>query len=116
MNIEEMLERVDIDIADAKKQVNLQHSLNRLHENKDFQALIMEGYLKDEAHRICLCMADPEFDSPEKQENLHRMAFGVGSLFQYFRKVAMMGQMSQSALDEHEQTRQQLLEEQGEVL
>jgi hypothetical protein len=116
MNLEEMIEKIDVDIEDAKRQIDLRDSLNRLHENKDFQAVIMEGYIKEEASRIALCLADAEFQTPEKQEQLNKMAYGIGGLFQYFRKLSMMAQMSESALHDHEQAKADMLAEEGEVI
>ena len=116
MNLEEMIEKIDLDIEDAKRQISLRDSLNRLHENKDFQAIIMEGYIKDEASRIALCMADAEFQTQEKQEQLTKMSYGIGGLFQYFRKLSMMAEMSETALQAHEQTKVEMLTEEGEVI
>lgn len=108
--VEKMLEQLEISIEEAKEKIALRDSLTELHNNKHFKALILDGYIKEEASRICLCMADAEFVSPEKQESLHRMAFGIGSLFQYFRKIHLMGDMAEQSLKESEETRIELMQ------
>lgn len=59
--------------------------LDRLLANPDFQEIILEGYCKNEAHRIALASGNPNLQSAESQADLFSQVKGIGHLMAYLR-------------------------------
>lgn len=108
---EAQLQQIEISLEDAQANVALAEKLNRLHKNKDFQELIVEGYFRDEASRAVLLKADPEMCEDREQKQLNDIITSIGGLRQYFHKVFRLGQMSEQSMEADKQTRQELLAE-----
>lgn len=108
---EAQLQQIEISLEDAQANVALAEKLNRLHKNKDFQELIIEGYFRDEASRAVLLKADPEMCEDREQKQLNDIITSIGGLRQYFHKVFRLGQMSEQSMEADKQTRQELLAE-----
>lgn len=103
---------VEVSIEQAKTAINLRNSLVKLMENKDFQAVIEVGYLKEEAVRMV--MARGNFNlTPETRENISNALYGVASLEQFFQEIIRNGASADAALGEHEQTREDILAEEA---
>ena len=108
---EAQLQQIEISLEDAQSNVALAEKLNRLHKNKDFQDLIIEGYFKDEASRAVLLKSDPEMCEDREQKQIGDIITSIGGLRQYFHKVFRLGQMSEQSMEADKQTRQDLLAE-----
>lgn len=108
---EAQLQQIEISLEDAQANVALAEKLSRLHKNKDFQELIVEGYFRDEASRAVLLKADPEMCEDREQKQLNDIITSIGGLRQYFHKVFRLGQMSEQSMEADKQTRQELLAE-----
>lgn len=109
---EQQLSNIQISIENAKKAIELAQALQRLHENPDFKAVILEDFFHEEAHRAVLLKADQAMAPPEKQKAVDDVITSIGGLYNYFGKVYRMAEMSQRAMEADQQTREELLEEQ----
>lgn len=105
------LEQVELTIEAANKAIKLKKSLDRLIKNRDFRAIIDEGYLKDEAVRLVHLKADFNMASEDNQDFVNRGIDSIGSLRGYFSKILQQGAGAEAALQEHEKTRETILAE-----
>ncbi len=108
---EAQIHQIEMSLEEAKANIELAEVLDRLHKNKDFQAIIVAGYFKDEASRAVLLKGDPEMMADSEQKQIGLIIDGIGALRQYFHKIFAMGQMSHNTLVADEATRTELLAE-----
>jgi hypothetical protein len=85
------------------------HSLERLYKNNDFKALVLEGYLERESHRVVLLKADPNMQDENNSKNLDKIITGIGEFYQYLNRVEILGKMSERAIMENSRVRQDIL-------
>lgn len=81
------IEQLEHDIQVAKQAVALGHALERLMHNRDFQTLILTGYLENEAVRLVHLKADPSMDKPHSQASILAQIDSIGALAEYFRGI-----------------------------
>lgn len=62
-------------------------AVDRLLQNADFNSIIMEGFVKEEAHRLALATDNPALQSPESQASLFTQIKAIGILVSYLRKL-----------------------------
>lgn len=103
------LEEVEIQIEEAQRLRILRDKCIKLLGNKQFKDVIETAYFKDEAAR--LVMAKSALLNEEQQFNIDKMIYGVGALRNFLREVIRRGAEMDGAIEECEQTRQVLLEE-----
>ena len=108
---EQQIKHIDLSIEQAKANIQRYEQLNKLASNKEFKELILDGYFRDEASRLVLLKADPNMLGDTEQLHIGKLIDGIGALRQYFSTIERIGEMSQRALKEHEQTREELLQE-----
>ena len=103
------LEQVEIQIEMANKLRKLRDNCVKLTANKARKDVIDEGYFKEEAAR--LVMAKSSNLNAEQMELIDRMQYGIGALANYIESVMRRGAEMDQALDEHEETREEILAE-----
>ena len=103
------LEQVEIQIEMANKLRKLRDNCVKLTANKAWKDVIDEGYFKEEAAR--LVMAKSSNLNAEQMELIDRMQYGFGALANYIESVMRRGAEMDQALDEHEETREEILAE-----
>jgi len=111
MTNETDLQSVEITIEQAKAQIENMQALDRLRKNKDFIALIETGFLKDEASRVVLALAEPALQADDQQKQLYKMIDACGYLRQYLNRIYQFGHHAEGALASHEDTRNELMSE-----
>jgi len=111
-DFEEQLHQVEISVDQAKQSIKFAEALERLHSNKDFKEVILEGYFRDEASRLVLLKSDPEMQDKARQRDVMNAITAVGGLFGYFNKVFTFGTIAKRTLKEDEDTKQAILQEQ----
>lgn len=109
--IEHDIQQVEIDIDHARKAIKKMEALDRLYRNKDFQEVVAEGYFKDEASRLVLLKGDVNIND-ESERHCEKMINGIGCLRAYFQMVNHFGSQAQAAMEDYENTREELLQEQ----
>lgn len=101
-------------IRRAKEQVETHAALARLQQNRDFQRVVLGGYLKDEAVRLVHLRVDPAMQTPERQASVLRQIDGIGCLLDYFRTLELTAANAEKSIALDEMTREDLLAEGAE--
>ena len=107
------LEQVEIQIEMATKIRKLRDNTVRLMASKEFKDVIEDGYYKEEAAR--LVMAKSSNLTPEQKVLIDNMQYGIGALANYIESVMRRGAEMDQALNEHEETREEILAEEIKV-
>jgi len=105
------IESLELNIRAAKKTAELGKSLDRLTHNNDFKSLIIEGYFEKEAIRLVSLKGDPNMQDSDSQTALIKQMDAIGGLRQYLSAVLQLARMSEKALIEDEETRDEILAE-----
>ena len=105
------VEAIELNIEAAKKLVAKGEALGRLHDNKDFQALVMEGHFKEEAARVTQLKAAPHQQDEKSQASLLKQIDAIGTLFQYFITIEMRAEMARNAITDSEEELAAMAEE-----
>jgi hypothetical protein len=107
------IEQVDIQIESAHKMRKLRDSCVKLMDSQYFKDVIDQGYFKEEAAR--LVMAKSSNLTAEQMNLIDNMQYGVGALANYLEAVMRRGTEMDTALKEHEETREEILAEEVSV-
>jgi len=107
------LEQVEIQIDMANKLRKLRDNCVKLTASEPWKDVIDTGYFKEEAAR--LVMAKSSNLSSEQMELIDRMQYGVGALANFIESVMRRGAEMDQALNEHEETREEILAEEVKV-
>ena len=78
------LVEVDARIEDLQSQVEIGAAIERLHENADFQTVILDGYLDAEADRLFGILTNPTFFKRDQMENTMDRLNSVRHIREYF--------------------------------
>ncbi len=92
------IEQIELSIKEAEAKVERRDRLAKLHENKAFRELIVDGYFKDNAVRLVSAYGDPS--ASHLQADLLKDIEAVGRLQQYFRTIYQQGDAAERALVE----------------
>lgn len=107
------IEQVELSIAEAKKMVAKAKQVRKLINNKDFQAVVDDGYFRDEAARLVHIKSDPNI--PEELRPFIEMDInGIGGFKRYLRNIMHFGNLAEQELQENEETLEELRQEEGE--
>jgi len=110
---EEQLNKLELTIEDAQEKVALAEKLQRLHNNKDFQEIILEKFFRDESHRVVMAKADPAMQGDVDQKGLDDLMTAIGELYKYFHMIFVFGEGAARALEADSQTRTEILAEEA---
>jgi hypothetical protein len=109
MNEQEMqIKNVEISIDSAKEAIKMADALNRLHKNKDFKRVILEGYLREHPAQLAILSADPEMATPDRQAHVSRLFTGIGALAKYFDQIFTTGDRMEYEIEQAEATLDEL--------
>jgi hypothetical protein len=103
------LEQVEIQIDTARRIRSLRDSCVKLMDSKYFKDVIEEGYFKEEAAR--LVMAKSSNLTVDQMRLIDNMQYGVGALANFLESVMRRGSEMDTAIGEHEETREEILAE-----
>lgn len=107
------IEQVELSISEAKKSIEMGKMAEKLAINRDFKKVVMDGYFVDEAARLVHLLGDPRLNQ-EGRESVLRDIQGLGAFKQYLQNKVREGHMAQDALEEHQETLDELRDEDGE--
>lgn len=99
----ETLRTVEITIEQAKEAIQLHEQLLSLEQNKDFKALIIDGYLHDEPARIAGMLAEPGQQGEIDQRELMGAIKSIGHIRQYLINIHRAGLSAKESLINHEE-------------
>lgn len=108
LNLKREIEDIDNRIDELKHLVELNESLERLHENDDFKKLILDGYLGDEAERIFGLLTMPTNLKRDQLENLMDMLGSIRNLKGYFKTIIIGADNAQAQIEEEILYRQEI--------
>ena len=107
-----VVKEIEVDLEDAKAAVAKSEALERLHQNKDFKEVVLQGYFRDHAADLTSLLAHPAMT--QQRELILRSIEAVGETQQYFSTVFQQGAMQAEAISQHETALSELAEE-GEL-
>lgn len=107
------VQAIEENIRQAKLIAGKGEALERLRQNRDFKAVILDGYFKEEAIRLVHLKADPSMQSPDMQKSIVAQMDAIGSLNQYFTAVVQQGSIALKAISADEETRDEILAEEN---
>lgn len=105
------IKEIEDNIKEARKTVELGHSLERLFNNRDFKKIVLEGYFRDEAIRLVHLKGDPAVQSAESQAAIIRSMEAISELSNYFRNVRHQVMLAEKSIQSDEAMIEELLEE-----
>jgi len=82
--------QLEAQLEETKVLKNRREQAERLSKNKDFRALIIEGFCLHDAARFVQLSADPAMDEAARADSLN-MAQASGHLKRYLQMQIMMG-------------------------
>lgn len=110
MDMEEF-QSIERNIADAKDIASVGEALERLKKNKDFKAVILEGYFKAEAIRLVHLRGDPAFQTPERKQSILNQIDAIGILSGFFYQIEHKTRMAEQAIRSGEEELEEMLKE-----
>lgn len=116
MNTAQEIESLERDITQAKPIIEFGSALERLDRNKDFRAVIKEGYFKNEAIRLVHLKADPNMQTPEKQAAIIAQIDAIGTLAMYLNTSLYLADQARKSVNASEELRDAIIAEQSEVV
>lgn len=111
----EHIQQIELNILQAKALIAHGEALRRLSNNKDFKAIIREGYLKDEAIRLVHLKGAPSRQSAQEQAEIVKEIDGIGALMGYFQVIEHRAMLAEQAIAADEETLSELESEAGSV-
>jgi hypothetical protein len=109
MSTDQELQDLEDNINDAKHFIDIKESTIKLFKNKEFKKVVLEYYFKEEAAR--LVMAKATSLTTEQQLLIDNMIYGIGALSNFFDSVLTRGMQAEQALQDDEDARTQILQE-----
>ena len=103
------IEQVEIQIEMAQKLRKMRDNCVKLTASEPFKDVITEGYFKEEAAR--LVMAKSSGLNADQLKLIDNMQYGIGALANFIESVMRRGAEMDQALNEHEETREEILAE-----
>ena len=107
------LEQVEIQIDMAQKLRKMRDNCVKLTASEPWKDVIDTGYFKEEAAR--LVMAKSASLTPDQMKIIDNMQYGIGALANFIESVMRRGAEMDQALNEHEETREEILAEEVKV-
>lgn len=111
MNTTESVKEIEKQIQQAKEQVELGKSLERLRSNRDFVNVVVNNYLQQECIRLVLLKADPNLQSIDKQASIVKQMDAIGMLDRYFSTIYQLAVLAEKDLLAAEQEHELLMTE-----
>lgn len=112
MPVENQLETIELTIEEAKQKVGRMEALERLHDNPDFKAVLLEGFLEQEVLRLVRAKAFPATRHDENRQAFINSRLECAAEIQsWFNQINQEGNASKGAMADFEATREEILME-----
>lgn len=115
MQVQEQIQEVEIQLSESKAMIEDGKAIDRLLKNRDFKRIVMSGYFESEVKRLGLLISDPNWQSPEQQQELISSLKGVGNLRHYLNTKKEFARMAANSLSDYEEALDELREEEAEA-
>lgn len=107
MNNQSEIQQVEVSLEEAERIAAFGEALGRLESNRDFQAVILDGYFKEEAARLVMLTAEINL-KPEQKEAVFAGIRGIAELRQYFLARRSAAQMAAKEIGDYKETLDEL--------
>lgn len=98
------IEEIEVSLNQIKMQIAKTNKIINLHNNPDFNEIIVEGYFKEYTEDLVRSLADPQIANNEaKRQEVLRTLEGISCLHGYLNSVYQKGKYAKMQLNEHEQ-------------
>lgn len=97
------IQEVELSIEQAKGLIARKDQALKLTDNKDFKALVLQGYFVDEAARLALLSSDPMLDA-EARADVMQGVLALGYFKRYITGIIHFGRMAEKDLAAHTET------------
>lgn len=94
-------EEIELSIQEAKRLIEVRDAAVRLSENADFKAVVLDGYLKDEALRLTHLSADVAVK--EHKDDIFLALQGISLFRQFMQDRIRMGDIAERELHDYEE-------------
>lgn len=71
--------------------IQMLEALERLENNKDFQKIILDGYMKDEVLRLSSLLANSTIKTQGKRPDIMEMLIAISTFGEYMNTIKAMG-------------------------
>lgn len=71
--------------------IQMLEALERLENNKDFQKVILNGYMVDESLRLSSLLANPTIKTQGKRTDIMEMLVAISTFGEYMNTIKAMG-------------------------
>jgi len=110
---EQVEKEIEISIEAARGVVERRDRMDALIANPDFDYIFTDGYFQKEPVRLVGLLADPEWQTEEKQQELADELRAISGLRQYIMGIKAMGRQMENQIA-RSQTELDGLREEGE--
>jgi hypothetical protein len=108
MTLDQEIKALDNNIESAKDAIEFGSAVARLRSNRDFKTVILDGLFKAEAIRLVHLKADPNMQTPEKQQSILIQMDAIGACMQYLSTAIHMATQAARTKEESEELRSEL--------
>lgn len=109
MTAQDDIKELEASIQRAKALVELGSSLERLSLNRDFKAIVLEGYFKQEAIRLVHLRSDPSMQTLERQADIVKQMDAIAGFSQYLLVIQQQAYMAKRSVASDEQSMEEIL-------
>jgi len=114
MSIDTDRAQVELSMKNARKNLDLAKSLERLRSNRDFKAVILEGYFKEEAVRLVHLRSAPDTQAPHNQASILLAIDSIANLYSHFLSVENAGRQALKELADGDEALEQLAQDEAD--
>jgi len=104
MTIQLELMQLERSIAESKRVIEQSNTLKRLEQNPDYQTIISQLYMKDEAVRLVHLKADAAMQAEVRQNAIIKDIDAIGSLASFLRYIHVQADIARKTLSDDEDT------------
>ena len=104
---------IQITIEQNQEHIDMGAALERLLVNPDFERVVMDGFMRKEAHRLAILTGDPSKESAEDQAKILRDMNSIGALYAHFRALRNQANIAKKTLAEHLELEAELAREEA---
>ncbi|MBZ6397055.1 MULTISPECIES: hypothetical protein [Pantoea] len=108
------IQKVELAIEHAKSGIAFGEALDRLLNNRDFQQVIEQGYLREEAIRLVHLKADPGMYTESDQADIDRQISAIGQFKNWFHLQRTITEHLRKELKDNSDELEELRREEAE--
>lgn len=98
------IEEIEVSLNELKMLIASATKISELHNNPQFQDIIVHGFFKEYPEDLVRSLAEPQIANNEaKRQEVLRTLEGISCLHGYLNSVYQKGKYAKMQLDEHEQ-------------